>query len=168
VEGVFPLTDPVTNETSYIWHSTAVPGGPRIAWGGHIFHPLQFNGDGSVKPLECSPAASFKVQATPGKGDKPTGKAISATDGSPAIANVSRNTNLQRICAYAAFIQYQPVCDSDVFTLYQTWTSAKSGTLKDISVNIAKAYQRMPLNIGVFKFSSYEELVRPKLVYPNN
>jgi hypothetical protein len=58
--------------------------------------------------------------------------------------------------------KYHAVCDSDLFTVYQTWISAKAGTLKEVSVNIAKAYQRMPLVVRVFKFTNYEDLVRPK------
>lgn len=88
VEGVLPLTDPTTKETSYVWHSTSVPGGPRIGWGGHIFQPLRFNEDGSVQDLDCAADATFSVPHTKGTGVVASGIASTATDGSPAVAAV--------------------------------------------------------------------------------
>jgi len=67
----------------------SLAGGPRIAWGGHVFTPLHFNPDGTAKALDCSPAASFQVFHAAGTGPSPSGKVLDATDGSPAIANVS-------------------------------------------------------------------------------
>jgi len=37
--------------------------------------------------------------------------------------------------------------------------------LKEVSVNIAKAYQRVPLSIKIFRFSSYSDFVRPNYRY---
>jgi hypothetical protein len=88
VEGVLPLTDPKTKKTSYVWHSTSVPGGPRIGWGGHIFQPLQFNEDGSVQDLDCAADAAFSVSLAKGTGVVASGVASTATDGSPAVAEV--------------------------------------------------------------------------------
>jgi hypothetical protein len=59
-----------------------------VAWTGHIFTPLQFNPDGMVKELDCSPEASFQVYHAAGAGPNPNGKVLDAADGSPAIANV--------------------------------------------------------------------------------
>jgi hypothetical protein len=108
---VLPVTDPSTGEVTHIWHSTSVrkcsadnherpnqlnlAGGPRIAWSGHVFTPLQFNPDGTAKELDCSPAASFQVFHTAGTGPNPKGRALDATDGSPLIANVSLRWNVQ-------------------------------------------------------------------------
>jgi Glycosyl hydrolases family 43 len=147
VEGILPLVDPNTGTTTYVWHSTSVPGGPRVGFGGHIFQPLKFNSDGSAQDLDCSVQNVFKVPLTIGTGPKPSGKALAASDGSPAIAN------------------YQAVCDSDQYTVIQTWTASKSGTLKSVAINLAKAYQTAPLVVNVFKYSSDADLVQPGYKY---
>ncbi|KAF7195196.1 hypothetical protein HII31_03402, partial [Pseudocercospora fuligena] len=142
VEGVLPLTNPNTKQTTYVWHSTSVPGGPRTGFGGHIFQPLVFNSDGSVQDLDCSDNAQFPVTFT--KGTAAIAPS-SASDGSPAKA------------------AYSPICDSDSFDLFQTWRAAKSGTVKSVSVNIAGAkVQTIPLALTVFKFSSYSDLLAPE------
>lgn len=90
VEGVLPLTDPSTGEITYVWHSTSVPGGPRTGWGGHIFQPLVFNDDGSVKELDCGSDVTFDVPFTRGSGEVAQGKATSAEQATPPDAVVSR------------------------------------------------------------------------------
>jgi hypothetical protein len=146
VEGVLTLVDPTTNETSYIWHSTSVPGGPRIGFAGHIFQPLEFQDDGSAADLNCSSEARFSVAFTAGTGSK-TESVISSTDASPAIA------------------PYHSVCDSDVFNLFQTWTVENTGTLKSLSINIAKSVQTVALVVKVFKFSNITELLSAEYKY---
>ena len=147
VEGVLHLTDPDNNMETYVWHSTSVPGGPRVGFGGHIFQPLHFNSDGSVQDLNCANDATFSVPFTLGTGTTAVGNASTATDGSPAIA------------AYSA------VCDSDQFILFQTWTASKSGALKEVAVNIAKSVQTVPLTLNVFKFDSISDLISPEYKY---
>ena len=63
-------------------------GGPRVSFSGHIFQPLQFNSDGSVKDLDCSTDAKFEVGFTRGIGAAANGKAVIASDGSPRFADV--------------------------------------------------------------------------------
>lgn len=141
VEGVLPLT--VNNQTTYVWHGTSVPGGPRTGFGGHIFQPLVFNADGSVQDLNCAANAAFPVTFAPGTAAAVKGNATSATDKSPANAT------------------YTTVCDSDQWSLYQMWTASKSGTLKSVSVNIAASVQTVPLSLNVFKFSNISALTMP-------
>lgn len=136
VEGIMPLKDPSTDVVSYVWHSTSVPGGPRVGFGGHVFQPLDFDQDGSVKDLNCSNDAEWDVKFAPGTGTTSSGVAFTATNGSPAAAD------------------YQTVCDSGLFTLYQTWTASKTGILKSLSINVAKSVQTANLTIPVFKISS--------------
>ena len=50
---------------------------------------MQFNSDGSVKDLDCSDNAVFDVKFTLGDGAPASGKATTATNGSPLVANVS-------------------------------------------------------------------------------
>ncbi|USW54292.1 Putative glycoside hydrolase, family 43 [Septoria linicola] len=132
VEGVLPLTDPKTQQTSFVWHSTSVPA-------------FEVNADGSVQELDCSVQAKFSVPFPLGISNAgKSGNALSAGDSSPRDA------------------VYTPVCDSDSFDLYQTWTASKSGTLKSVSVNIARARQEIPLSLTVYKFSSYNDMIQPE------
>jgi hypothetical protein len=144
LEGILTLIDPVTSAPSYVWHSSTVPGGSRTAWAGHIFQPLRFNVDGSVQDLNCSDDAIFTVPFTPGVGPAHAGRAVIASDASPRFA------------------VYEPVCDSDRFSmLYQTWAASKSGTLTEVAVNLAQGNQPNQFQVTVFKFSTVEELLSP-------
>ncbi|CAJ2500892.1 Uu.00g037450.m01.CDS01 [Anthostomella pinea] len=148
LEGVLPLTDPTSGEVTEVWHSTSVPGGPRVGFGGHIFQPLTFNSDGSVEDLDCAATAKFEVNFQEGTQEVATGAATMAGDKTPLDA------------------AYTPVCDSDSFDLFQTWTASQSGTLTNVSVNIAGAgIQAVPLTLTVFKFDSYADLIAPEYKY---
>lgn len=125
----------------------SVPGGPRVGFG-HIFQSLNFNHDGSVQNPNCAAVASFLATFDAGcNGGAATGLATKTTDASPALA------------------VYNPVCDSDLWTLYQTWQSSKSGTLASVSINIAASVQTTNLTINLFKFSFLTQLVAPEYKY---
>lgn len=144
VEGVLALTDPVTNETTYVWHATSVPGGPRVSFSGHFFQPLRFNEDGSVQDLDCTPDAQFTVPLALGAGDSDSGPLTTAADLSPRFAD------------------YSPVCDTDTFqSVIQTWTNSKSGTLSSVSVNLAAGGQATGIMVKVFRFSNVTDLLAP-------
>jgi Glycosyl hydrolases family 43 len=147
VEGVLPLQDAGSGQTNYVWHSTTVPGGRKAGFSGHIFQPLQFNSDNSVKDLDCSDRRAWKVPFLRGSGSIDSGLAATAADSSPIVAD------------------YHPVCDSDRFILYQTWTASQSGYLKEVSINIAKSGQELPLMLKVFSFTSLDDLVSPGYKY---
>lgn len=111
LEGILPLINPKTKETTYVWHGTSVrmlifsfsgcslspvsqtndsvAGGPRTGFGGHIFQPLVFNEDGSIQDLNCSLEATFEVKFTLGEGNAASGLASQSTDKSPDLASVS-------------------------------------------------------------------------------
>ncbi|KAK3068824.1 hypothetical protein LTR53_013304 [Teratosphaeriaceae sp. CCFEE 6253] len=144
VEGVLPLRNPDTAEVSYVWHSTSVPGGPRIGFGGHIFQPLTFCADGSAEDLDCSVNASLNVDFEPGAGAVAKGLTTEAGQSTPPD------------------VVYTPICDSDQFDLFQTWTATQSGKLTSVSVNIARSVQTVPLALTFFKFDSYDDLVAPE------
>ena len=148
VEGVLPLTHPGGKKT-FLWHSTSVPGGPRTGFGGHIFQPLIFNKDGSVQDLVCDANAKFPVSFTEGTTPVTTGSLLtSAGDASPADA------------------AYNYVCDSDQWDLYQLWTASKTGTIKSVSVNVARGVQTVPLSLTVFNgLSSYSDIVAPSFTW---
>jgi len=147
VEGVLALPDPsANNKVTYVWHSTSVPGGPRTAFGGHIFQPLVFNDtDGSVADLNCAADARFPI--TFQKGTQPIPSTILTTgkvDASPPRA------------------AYDYVCDSDRFDLFQTWRATHTGVLKRVHVNVARGAQTVPLQLVVFdNFTSLAQLVSP-------
>ena len=142
-EGVLPLNGS-GNSTTYLWHGTSVPGGPRTGFSGHIFQPLKFNADGSVQDLDCDNSANSSVSLLEGTGSVQAGNVTTAADASPAEAI------------------YTPVCDSDQYSLFQTWTSSKSGMLTQVAVNIAKSVQTVPLTLNVFKFSALSALEAPQ------
>jgi len=90
IEGVLPLNNQQGMEVSnYVWHSTSVPGGPRVGFGGHIFQPLQFCSDGSAEDLDCSPRAQFNVGFQRGSGAVATGAATEAGQATSLEAVVS-------------------------------------------------------------------------------
>lgn len=93
--------------------------------------------------MNCKADAKFSVAFTPGIGAPAVGDAVTSVDSSPANAT------------------YSPVCDSDQWTLFQTWTASKSGTLRQVSVNTAASYQKLPLTLNVFKFSNLSALASP-------
>jgi hypothetical protein len=88
VEGVLPLQDPHTGDTCYVWHSTSVPGSPRVGFGGHIFQPLELGPDGSAADLDCSPQAQFDVSFNAGRGPVARGAATEAGQATPLDAVV--------------------------------------------------------------------------------
>lgn len=94
--------------------------------------------------MNCNTDAQFSVAFTPGIGASAVGNATTSADASPPNA------------------MYSPVCDSDQWTLFQTWTASKSGTLRQVSVNIAASYQKSPLILNVFKFSNLSALESPQ------
>jgi hypothetical protein len=121
-----------------------VPGGdPRVGFSGHIYQPLEFNADGSVQDLDCSIDAEFTVALSKSNSTTATGNATEAVDASPALA------------------VYSPVCDSDFFTLYQTWPATQDGTIESVSLNVARGHQEAALSLTLFKFSSHEDLLTP-------
>lgn len=149
VEGVLQLVDPRTHQLTNLWHGTSVPGGPRTGFSGHIFQPLAFRSDGSAADLNCAANASFPVSLASGTrtGAAAAGNATRAGDATPALAT------------------YTPVCDSDSWLLYQTWTASRSGNLSSVSINVARAMQTVPLSLTVFKFSNYTALLAPEYVW---
>ncbi|KAJ5924984.1 hypothetical protein N7454_007623 [Penicillium verhagenii] len=162
LEGVLPLVNPKTKETTYVWHGTSVPGGPRTGFGGHVFQPLVFNKDGSIQDLNCSPEATFEVDLTPGEGATASGLASQSTDKSPDLASVSPLQPIPiRRKAIPNIPQYTTVCDSDQYILYQTWTAERTGLLESVSVNIAATTQTTALEVTVFNFSSINALLEP-------
>lgn len=89
VEGVLSLKDPRNDMTTYVWHSTSVPGGPKVGFGGHIFQPLRFHHDGSVADLDCSTNAKFPLRFESGVGTVASGAATAAALSTPLDAAVS-------------------------------------------------------------------------------
>jgi len=140
-EGILTLPGGSTDNSTLLWHGTSVPGGPRIGWSGHVFQPLSFNADGSVKDLDCSVSAKFDVEVPKGNSSQPCPGPV--TDSSPQLAD------------------YYPVCDISSYKLYQTWVSSKTGLLKNVTVNIAAGAQTTNLTMRIFNFTTINDLVAP-------
>ncbi|KAJ4395796.1 hypothetical protein N0V93_000010 [Gnomoniopsis smithogilvyi] len=148
VEGVLPLTDPATNQTTYVWHATTTPGGPRISFSGHFFQPLRFNADGSVQDLDCSAGVEDTASFLVGDGTPDVGALTTATDATPRFAD------------------YQTVCDTDLFQrVIQTWTNSKAGLLSSVTVNLAAGGQTSGVQVVVFRFTDLADLVSPSFKF---
>jgi hypothetical protein len=135
---------------TYVFHAdefhTAPIGQHFTASKGHSFWPLSFNADGTIQKIDCSPGTSLTFHAPPGTVAIPTiGRATNATDGSGNYGDCRSETGLL-----------------DQRYLYQTWTSSKSGTLTEISVNLAcNTPTANPLAITVFRYQNEAQFLSP-------
>ncbi|KAK2630397.1 hypothetical protein QTJ16_001217 [Diplocarpon rosae] len=151
--GVLTLPSPNGGEASYLHVAdlfrTAPLTGTRTAAHGHQFQLLQFNHDGSLKDLDCSPSKSVTVSLIPGTSvpSANTGRAVSATDGSGESGS------------------YSVSCNLPYYQLYQTWTSSKSGNLTEVGVNIAGGLPSAGTNFTVFRYSSNSALIAPHFMW---
>lgn len=65
-------------------------------------------------------------------------------------------------------LQYHYVCDTDLYArVIQTWTNSKSGVLSSVAVNLAAGNQSTNVQVTVFRFSNFSDLVSPEYVTPN-
>jgi hypothetical protein len=148
---VLPLLNAGDNSTTYVAHSELFGDAPlpgiRSATHGHQFQVLSFNHDGSVADLDCSPTKSFEVAITQGDDIPTTGRAVSATDSSPIDT------------AYTA------ICDMPYYQLYQTWTSSKTGTLKEVGVNLAGDNPNANMTITVFRYQDDTNFFTPRYIW---
>lgn len=83
-----------------------------------MFSLLRFNGDGSVQELDCSPRASFQISHATGIMSNPTGKAQTATDSSPSLANVIIDMLTNRILRSCANLRSIVPCSLRLGPLY--------------------------------------------------
>lgn len=111
---------------------------------GHGFWKLNFNPDGSISKIDCSPDAQTTVQASISSKDIPTtGLATTATDGS------GNNKD------YWAESNYPSTW------FYQTWTSSKSGNLSSIGINLGAISPNQPLAVFVFRYPHNADFTAP-------
>lgn len=150
-DGIIPIT--TSSGTTYLHQSDLYGSSPfaaiRQSAHGFGFQPLSFKSDGSAADLDCSPSATFTVKL--GKvGTQPAkklGLAETATDSSGADA------------------AYTQVCDTPLNSYYQTWTSSKSGTLKQVDVNLASTPFTDALTLTVFRFQNVSQLQSPHFIW---
>ncbi|KAM0787148.1 hypothetical protein ACM66B_006399 [Microbotryomycetes sp. NB124-2] len=123
--------------------STTPVSGSITAAHGHGFWPLEFNGDGSVKDIDCSKKQyQFTIPAA-ASAPAPSGRALFATDSSGENA------------------AYLPNSDIPGSTYYQTWSSSKAGTLQEVGVNVAALLPNANLTITVFRYKNKADIVSP-------
>lgn len=134
---------------SFVFHAdefqTAPRGFPFVGAKGHSFWTLDFNSDGSIKPISCDANAQFAVDAPPAKVPISTaGRAVNPTDGSDNSGDYSSEAEIPRS------------------SFYQTWTNSKDGSLREIGINLAS--QQAPgtnLTITVFRYKNESQLLSP-------
>lgn len=148
--GVLTLPSPL-GPTSYLHVAdiirTAPLAGTRTASHGHQVQKLEFNNDGTLQDLDCSPSKSFTVAFTPGTNVSSTGQAVSATDGSGESGI------------------YSATCNLPSYQLYQTWASSKTGKLSEVSVNIAGIEPTGNLSITIFRYSNNTNFFTPRYIW---
>ncbi|CZR54322.1 uncharacterized protein PAC_04206 [Phialocephala subalpina] len=149
--GVLTLPSPTGGMTSYLHvadlFATARLTGTRTAAHGHQIQLLSFNDDNSIRNLDCSLQKSVSVTFTPGTNVSATGIATTATDS-------SGKTEI-----------YTPQCNLPQYQLYQTWASSKTGTLKEVGVNLAGDFPTGNTTITVFRYSNNTNFFTPHYVW---
>jgi hypothetical protein len=159
------MTIPATSSSaqSFVYHADAfstVPSKFQVSWRekhtdsflgglsftpahGHAFWAFNFDHDGSIKKIDCSPGASHGLTAPLGKIQTPRGIATQATDGS------GNNGDYWSESGYPeAFF-------------YQTWTASKSGNLTEIGVNLAASADNVQLTVTVFRYKDEKQFLSP-------
>lgn len=95
-------------------------------------------------------------------------RALKATVGAPQHAEVGLRASPLFFSGEADWgRQYYPVCDSDRYTLYQTWNATTSGNMTELAINIAATEQTEALNVELFRVENEnEECVLQPLATP--
>jgi hypothetical protein len=110
---------------------------------GKNLQPLHFNKDGSLKNLNCDVSAMFNFSIQQGTGIKNSGKSTMFTDRSDPDQN------------------YTYTCDLSRNSFYQTWQSSKSGSLKEVGVNLGALNTTTPIQLGIYKFNANSDFLTP-------
>lgn len=149
--GVLTLPSPIAGASTSYLHvadlfATAPLTGTRTAAHGHQIQLLNFNVDGSLQNLDCTPTKSVEVTLIPGSNVPSAGLATNATDGSGAFA-------------------YSPSCNLPQYQLYQTWTSSKTGMLSEVGVNLAGDFPTGNTTITIFRYQNNTNFFTPHYVW---
>lgn len=125
--------------------STSPPGADFVSGAGHSIWSLNFAADGSILPIDCSPDATFTIQAP--MGDPAVtpidGLATLATDGSGNFAN------------------YRSESGWPAASFFQTWTSSKTGTLTELGINLAANNPNANMTVVTFRYPDEAALLAP-------
>lgn len=123
--------------------------GTRQSQHGRQFQKLHFRADGSIEDFNCAADAVHEVSYVKGK-----------------VSNTTAlTTNFYSKDSSGVESAYKIVCDIPKYSLYQTWTASKSGTLKEVGINLGAGVisktMEMPATYAVFRFSNTSALVSP-------
>lgn len=149
--GVLTLPSPSGGPTTYLHQADVFSSSPitgiRTAAHGHRFQTLSFNSDGSLQELDCSTTGSTTATFVAGSGVSTTGRAVNATD-------------------YSSLTDpYTQICDLPMNSLYQTWSSSKTGTLSEVGVNIAGDSPTGNVTFTVFRYSNNTNFFTPRYTW---
>ncbi|KAL8277380.1 hypothetical protein RQP46_010220 [Phenoliferia psychrophenolica] len=137
---LLPIKAP-SGGTTYLASMDRWVGGNNEAQHGIGMQPLYFNRDGSVKDLDCSSEAEFSFQIPSDSTGTRVAKAV--TDSSALISD------------------YSVVCDIGKNQVTQTWLNTKTGTLKEVGVNMAITLQDVPMTATIFKYENNTNFFTP-------
>ncbi|KAL4901486.1 hypothetical protein BDW74DRAFT_181777 [Aspergillus multicolor] len=137
-----------SSTSTYVLQANIVAAAPAplnsISTSGYAMWPLNFNNDGSIKPIDCANEVEYKIRAPRGTVDIPeTGLAKDATDGSDNYAT------------------YKPATDFPASSFFPTWQSSKSGNLTNIGVALAVNGANSNMTVIVFRQANVTALTLP-------
>ncbi|KAE8448153.1 hypothetical protein EG329_009757 [Mollisiaceae sp. DMI_Dod_QoI] len=149
--GVLTLPSLLGGSASYLHiadlFATAPLPGTRTAAHGHQFQVLEFNFDGSIQGLDCTPTKSVSVTFAPGTSISSNGLATNATDGSGETGT------------------YTPSCNLPQYQLYQAWASSKSGILSEVGVNLAGDFPTGNTTFTIFRYQNNSNFFTPHFIW---
>ncbi|PQE24045.1 glycoside hydrolase family 43 protein [Rutstroemia sp. NJR-2017a BVV2] len=151
-------TDSNGNSTAAYIHQADLFGiapiaGTRTAAHGHQFQALNFNEDGSVVDLDCSPSVSTTIEL-------PTTSLYS----NATSLNVT-STQTTTLGSGNSYQDYFINCTLPQYALYQTFPVTTSGNLSKVGINLAGAGPTGNVSLTVFRYSNETALVAPFYVW---
>ncbi|QSZ30458.1 hypothetical protein DSL72_000012 [Monilinia vaccinii-corymbosi] len=123
--------------------------GPRNAQHGHQFQVLNFNSDGSVRDLNCSASLTTTVKLP---------DANTTTIKRPTTKDIAKNAALGSGNHHQ---DYYLNCSLPQNSLYQTFTSSKTGNLATVGVNLAGDAPTDNVTLTVFRYTNATALLSP-------
>ncbi|KAB8295722.1 hypothetical protein EYC80_008547 [Monilinia laxa] len=152
--GILTIPSSTGGEAVYIHQAdiqaTAPLAGPRNAQHGHQFQILNFNSDGSIKDLDCSASLTSIVK-------------LPATNTTVIqVPSTKTNGGLAKNAAIGSGNHHQDYylnCSLPQYSLFQTFTSSKTGNLTTVGVNLAGDGPTDNVTLTVFRYTNATALL---------
>ncbi|KAA8567505.1 hypothetical protein EYC84_007981 [Monilinia fructicola] len=154
--GVLKIPSSTGGEAVYIHQAdiqaTAPLAGPRNAQHGHQFQILNFNSDGSIKDLNCSASLTSIVKLPTTNTTAVQVPSTKTNDGLAMNAAIGSGNHHQ---------DYYLNCSLPQYSLFQTFTSSKTGNLTTVGVNLAGGGPTGNVTLTVFRYTNATALLSP-------